>query len=123
MAPMSPLPESVSNELRFRKRFRISAVATRVQVTPVTAALGGILIVAAVLRFATLTGQSLWYDEAQTLGLVSRPFDEMLSGLSDPGLAEPPLYFVLAWGWVHIFGTGADGLRSLSAVLGLMTVP
>ena len=37
--------------------------------------------------------------------------------------SNPPLYYVLAWGWAKAFGTGEAGLRSLSALLGAATVP
>jgi mannosyltransferase len=37
--------------------------------------------------------------------------------------STPPLYYVLAWGWVQGFGNGEVGLRSLSALLGTATVP
>ena len=36
---------------------------------------------------------------------------------------SPPLYYVLAWGWSKLFGTGEVGLRSLSALIGTLTVP
>jgi mannosyltransferase len=36
--------------------------------------------------------------------------------------STPPLYYVLAWGWSRIFGTGEVGLRALSAVLGTATI-
>ena len=35
----------------------------------------------------------------------------------------PPLYFVLAWVWARVFGTGEVGLRLLSALCGIATVP
>jgi hypothetical protein len=35
----------------------------------------------------------------------------------------PPLYFVLAWLWAKVFGSGEAGLRSLSALAGAITVP
>ena len=37
--------------------------------------------------------------------------------------SNPPLYYVLAWGWAKAFGTGEVGLRSLSALFGAATVP
>ena len=36
--------------------------------------------------------------------------------------STPPLYYVLAWGWTHVFGSGEFGLRSLSALAGAGTV-
>jgi mannosyltransferase len=78
--------------------------------------------VAAVLRFATLGRQSFWFDEVATADLVRLPFGEMLHGVrQDEG--TPPLYYVLAWGWSHLFGSTETRLRSLSAVFGTATVP
>ena len=37
--------------------------------------------------------------------------------------ATPPLYYVLAWVWTKLFGSGAVGIRSLSAVFGTVTIP
>ena len=37
--------------------------------------------------------------------------------------STPPLYYVLARGWAVVFGTGEVGLRSLSALLGTLTIP
>jgi len=86
------------------------------------AALGAILLIAAALRFATLRTQSIWFDEAATWDLVRRPFGEMLSRLPD-GESNPPLFYVLEWIWTRVFGDGEFGLRSLSALAGLLTVP
>jgi mannosyltransferase len=75
-----------------------------------------------VLRFATLSTQSIWFDEAATWDLVRRPFGEMLGRIPD-GESNPPLFYVLEWGWTRAFGDGEAGLRSLSALAGLLTVP
>ncbi|MFL5817713.1 MAG: glycosyltransferase family 39 protein [Conexibacter sp.] len=85
-------------------------------------ALGAIVVLAAVLRFATLHTQSIWFDEAATWDLVRRPFGEMLGRIPD-GESNPPLFYVLEWGWTRVFGDGEAGLRSLSALAGLLTVP
>ncbi|MEA2303087.1 MAG: mannosyltransferase [Solirubrobacteraceae bacterium] len=84
--------------------------------------LGGITLLAALLRFATLDVQSLWLDESATLRLLRPGLWDTLSQL--PGSeSAPPLYYVLAWGWTRVLGTGAVDLRSLSAVFGTLTVP
>jgi mannosyltransferase len=85
-------------------------------------ALGAILLLAAALRFATLRMQSVWFDEAATWDLVRRPFGEMLRQIPK-GESNPPLFYVLEWGWTRAFGDGEFGLRSLSALAGLLTVP
>ncbi|HET6447795.1 MAG TPA: glycosyltransferase family 39 protein [Conexibacter sp.] len=85
-------------------------------------ALGAIVLLAAVLRFATLRTQSIWFDEAATWDLVRRPFGEMLSRIPD-GESNPPLFYALEWIWTRAVGDGEFGLRSLSALSGLLTVP
>jgi len=85
-------------------------------------ALGAIVVLAAVLRLATLRTQSVWFDEAATWDLVRRPFGTMLDRIPD-GESNPPLFYVLEWGWTRVFGDGEAGLRSLSALAGLLTVP
>jgi len=85
-------------------------------------ALGAILLLAAALRFATLRTQSIWFDEAATWDLVRRPFGEMLRRIPD-GESNPPLFYALEWVWVRVLGPGELGLRSLSALAGLATVP
>jgi hypothetical protein len=79
-------------------------------------------VLAAAVRFSTLGVQSYWTDEGVTVHLVRMGFGDMLSALPHSE-STPPLYYVLAWGWSKVFGTGDWGLRSLSAVLGTATVP
>src|SRR5262249_18372677 len=76
----------------------------------------------AALRFGTLDVQSIWGDEAITIALVHRTFGSMLSHLSSSESA-PPLYYVLAWIWTKVFGTGPVAFRTLSALAGTITIP
>lgn len=85
-------------------------------------AIAAVTALAALLRFATLDVQSFWFDEAVTVGLLDRGLGEMLGELPDSE-STPPLYYVLAWLWGHLFGLGEVGLRSFSALLGTAVVP
>src|SRR4051812_35724719 len=87
-----------------------------------TLVVGALAVGAVALRFWGLGGQSYWYDEAITVDLVHGSFGHMLAGVHDHE-ATPPLYFALAWVWAHVFGESEAGLRSLSAVFGVLTVP
>jgi uncharacterized membrane protein len=83
----------------------------------------GLTLGAAVLRFATLGVQSYHHDEIVTASRVLRgSFGHAMDAV---GFSEstPPLYYALAWGWTQVTGTGEWGLRSLSAVAGVVTVP
>jgi hypothetical protein len=81
-----------------------------------------IVIVGAVARFATLSSQSYWLDEATTVHELGLSFGAMLHSWSSVE-ADPPLYFVIAWPWARVFGLGEAGVRSLSAVFGTALIP
>ena len=85
-------------------------------------ALVALILLGAGLRFATLDLQSYWYDEAVTVGLVRMDLPGMLSAIYRHE-STPPLYYVLAWGWCKLFGSGEVGLRSLSALFGTASIP
>lgn len=75
----------------------------------------------AVLRFIML-GESYWYDEAVTVGLVRSSLGSMIHAL--PGTeSTPPLYYGIVWVWGRIFGTSEVALRSLSAIIGAAAIP
>ena len=84
-------------------------------------ALGLVLAAGAALRFATLDVQSVWLDEAVTARLLRMDLGSMLRAIPDSE-STPPLYYVLAWLWTQVFGTGEVGMRSLSALLGTATI-
>jgi len=82
----------------------------------------GLTLLAAVLRFTGIGHQGFWYDEAVTNQLVHLSFSKMLAVVGQTQ-ATPPVYFVVAWVWARLFGFGEAGLRSLSALAGVATVP
>src|SRR5215207_981705 len=83
----------------------------------------GLTTLAAVLRFATLGVQAYHHDEVVTASRVLR--GDFFHAMDVVGFSEsaPPLYYALAWFWTQITGTGEWGLRSLSALAGVATVP
>lgn len=82
----------------------------------------GLTALGAVLRFTRIGHQSFWYDESFTVLLVHHSPSQMLGLLPQTELT-PPLYYLLAWPWARIFGYGEAGLRSLSALAGVATIP
>jgi len=78
-------------------------------------------VLALALRLATLSGQSFWLDESYTVHLVRLGLGPMLRTIPQTE-STPPLYYVLAWIWTHVVGSGEFGLRSLSALAGTGTV-
>jgi 4-amino-4-deoxy-L-arabinose transferase-like glycosyltransferase len=82
----------------------------------------GLTVLAGVLRFVRIGHQSFWYDESFTVLLVHHSASGML-GLLPRTELTPPLYYIFAWPWARIFGYGEAGLRSLSALAGVATIP
>ncbi len=93
-------------------------VVSRQRALPVIA----LTILAGALRVYGIGHQGLWFDEAYTVMLVKLPFGSMLHTVSRTE-STPYLYYILAWGWTHIFGHGAVGIRTLSALFGSALVP
>ncbi len=83
----------------------------------------GLTILAAALRFATLGVQAYHHDEIVTASRVLR--GGFWHAMEAVGFSEsaPPLYYALAWFWTQLTGTGEVGLRSVSALAGVATVP
>jgi mannosyltransferase len=83
--------------------------------------LGATVLLGALLRFPTLGQQSLWTDEATTWGIVAHGLGHVIATVPRTE-STPPDYYVLLWLWSRVFGLGAAGLRSLSAVFGVATI-
>ena len=82
----------------------------------------GAIVLGTTLRFTGLDTQSYWLDESFTKLLADKDFGDMLGDLPDSE-STPPLYYVLAWLWAQPFGSWEAGLRSLSALIGVATIP
>jgi len=83
----------------------------------------GLTALGAVLRFATLELQAYHHDEIVTASRLLRT--TFWHAMDAVGFSEsaPPLYYALAWLWTQVAGTGEVGLRSLSALAGVLTIP
>ena len=79
-------------------------------------------IIGGAIRISTIGIQSYWDDEVFTVDLMHLRFGDMLQTVPRTE-GSPHLYYVLAWCWTQIFGTGVWGLRSLSALIGTATIP
>jgi hypothetical protein len=83
----------------------------------------GLSLLAAGLRFATLGVQSYHHDEIVTVNrILPLGFGGAMDAVRESESA-PPLYYALAWAWTQLAGTAEYGLRSLSALAGVATVP
>src|SRR5579884_192926 len=123
----SPTLRRMVTEPRTREAAGAAAASRRVvpdvgAVAPDIWLISAATLVAAVLRFATITSQSFWIDEASTVHEVGLSLGSMLHAVR-LNETTPQLYFVIAWVWTRIFGGGELGIRSLSAVAGVALVP
>jgi mannosyltransferase len=84
--------------------------------------LGGLLLLAVALRFATLGVQSLDPDEGFTAEIARKSLGGALAQVPHTE-SSPPLYYLVVWLWAKLFGTSAWGLRSLSALAGVALIP
>lgn len=79
-----------------------------------------ILLLAAFLRFYRLDSSSLWSDEGNTWALLSRSFAQIAKDAAAD--IHPPGYYWLLKLWSMTVGNNAWGMRSFSAVAGVLLV-
>jgi mannosyltransferase len=84
-------------------------------------ALVSLLLFAASLALVLplLDRQSIWFDEAVTMGNVQLPYDLGRYMRAD---ATPPLYPLLVHAWLQLFGTSLVAARALSALASAASV-
>ncbi|HVS99284.1 MAG TPA: glycosyltransferase family 39 protein [Solirubrobacterales bacterium] len=89
----------------------------------IVASLAGLVAAATAIRFVPLGVQSFHHDEVITvMRVIPGSFGQMLHEVK-ASESNPPLYYVLAWGWARAFGRAEWGIRSLSTLVGTLTVP
>jgi mannosyltransferase len=84
--------------------------------------LAAIAIAGAALRFATLSTQSFWLDEAIAIEAARLDLVGMIETIARTE-GNPPLYHALLGGWIRVFGDSEAAVRSLSALFGTATIP
>lgn len=82
-------------------------------------AIGAILLLGLILRLINLN-QSLWLDEAVQAITSQGAFAGIFTELQ--GDFHPPLYHILMWAWVHLFGSSEVVLRLPSVLFGVGTI-
>ena len=86
-----------------------------------TAAVALLTLAGAALRAFHLGAQSLWYDEGFSVYLASMPLREATAWTARD--VAPPLYYYALHFWQGLFGTSEAAVRSLSALVGTLTIP
>lgn len=71
------------------------------------------------LRAHKIGSESIWYDEAISIKIASSDIVDIFTGESKD-LGNPPLYSILLFCWMRIFGNSEIALRSLSALFGVL---
>ena len=84
-------------------------------------ALAALLFVAAVVRLLWIGRESYWFDELWSIDQVRPPLGDVLASLAERDV-HPPLYPLLLWGWVHLFGDAEWVTRLPSALFGTAAV-
>ena len=79
-----------------------------------------IIVTGAFLRLYNLGSESIWLDEAASINLSSQSVASIVE--ESPNQNHPPLYFIILHFWIKAFGTSEVATRSLSAVLGILSI-
>lgn len=87
---------------------------------PLSWALALILALAAALRWLRLDGSSLWSDEGNSWAMLRRDFGAIAAAAAQD--IHPPGYYWLLKVWCLAAGGDAWGMRSLSALCGVVLV-
>ncbi|MCI0724466.1 MAG: glycosyltransferase family 39 protein [Acidobacteria bacterium] len=83
--------------------------------------LGLLIATAALLHFDFLTSFPLTIDEAFSWRVATQ--GSLYESIQRAGEdVHPPLYYLLLWGWIRVFGTSELAMRSLSGALSLATI-
>jgi mannosyltransferase len=80
-----------------------------------------VLVVAVGVLLRFWTRSALWLDEALTVDIARLPLHSLHAALRQDG--APPLYYVLLHFWMKVFGSSNLGVRSLSGVISVATLP
>jgi mannosyltransferase len=87
--------------------------------TVVGVAVAVIVALGIFLRF--FTHSALWLDEALTVNRARLPLSQIAGSVKQDG--APPLYYYLLHFWMRIFGQSDLATRSLSGVIGVVSLP
>jgi hypothetical protein len=87
--------------------------------TVVGIAVVAVVALGVILRFTTHS--ALWLDEALTVDRARLPFSQIAGSVKQDG--APPLYYYLLHFWMRLFGQSDLATRSLSGVIGVITLP
>lgn len=79
-----------------------------------------ILAVGVGLRLIDIGRDALWYDEAFTAWLARLPLPAMLNAIA--GDVHPPLWYLIEWGMVRLFGASELVLRAPACAIAIINL-
>lgn len=79
-----------------------------------------LVAIAGLLRLPTLGSESLWYDETFTAWIAKLPLDRLWVAVR--GDVHPPLWYLVEWVTVRLFGSSETALRLPAALFGILAV-
>ena len=79
-----------------------------------------IIIIAISLRLINLGNESLWYDEAFSLGISKFPVEKIISSTSQD--VHPPFYYILLHYWINVFGDNDFALKLMSIFFSIISI-
>ncbi|NQS97316.1 MAG: glycosyltransferase family 39 protein [candidate division Zixibacteria bacterium] len=81
--------------------------------------IAGIFVLAGVLLFVNLGGRDYWSDEIFSLPKMRNPEVVLAQSSLD---VHPPLFFLLEYYWIELFGRSETATRAMSALFGLLGI-
>lgn len=86
--------------------------------------LGFILLIAIGLRFYNISYESYWLDEVISVERSSKPFGVFIRDFPKDIRSDnnPPVYNILLYVWMFLFGFGEGATRTLSGLLGIISI-
>jgi mannosyltransferase len=83
--------------------------------------IGLIILIGTALRLYELGAESLWYDEIVRVVEAQEPIWGIMNIAAEDN--HPPLHWIMMHYWTYLFGESEVGARSLSALVGILTIP
>jgi uncharacterized membrane protein len=78
-----------------------------------------VILFGTLLRFLTLGVKSYWLDEVMMLRAAGGGLDTLIAQINN---GRPPVYTVMAYFWMQLFGSSEAATRSLSAIFGSLAL-
>jgi 4-amino-4-deoxy-L-arabinose transferase-like glycosyltransferase len=93
------------------------------EVTRTRAILAGIVAAGILIRIPGLLHDGLWRDEAYVyVDVIAPTFQAFLHRVVETEY-HPPLYFLIAYGWLRLAGTSELSLKALPLLFSVLTIP